>query len=96
MFRASFSPLCNAWLIRRTNEDVRATVLSTTSVSSALGQVGGGPISGAIANGYGIPLGLLSSVAMLVPGVLFFARAIGLRAGATPAPEAGEARASTM
>jgi hypothetical protein len=65
-------------------------------VSSALGQVGGGPISGAIANGYGIPLGLLSSVAMLVPGVLFFARAIGLRAGATPAPEAGEARASTM
>jgi DHA3 family tetracycline resistance protein-like MFS transporter len=96
MFRASFSPLFNAWLIRRTNEDVRATVLSTTSVSSALGQVGGGPISGAIANGYGIPLGLLSSVAMLVPGVLFFTRAIGLRAGATPAPEAGEARASTM
>ena len=95
MFRASFYPLFNAWLIRRTDEGVRATVLSTTSVSSALGQVGGGPISGAIGNVYGIPLGLLSSVAMLVPGTLFFARAVGLRAG-RPAPDAVEARATTV
>jgi DHA3 family tetracycline resistance protein-like MFS transporter len=95
MFRASFYPLFNAWLIRRTDESVRATVLSTTSVSSALGQVGGGPISGAIGNMYGIPLGLLSSVAMLLPGALFFARAVGLRAGA-PAPDAVEARATTV
>ena len=94
MFRASFYPLFNAWLIRRTDASVRATVLSTTSVSSALGQVGGGPISGAIGNVYGIPLGLLSSVAMLLPGTLFFARAVGLRAG-TPAPDAVAARATT-
>ena len=95
MFRASFYPLFNAWLIRRTDASVRATVLSTTSVSSALGQVGGGPISGAIGNVYGIPLGLLSSVAMLLPGTLFFARAVGLRAG-TPAPDAVTARATTV
>jgi DHA3 family tetracycline resistance protein-like MFS transporter len=95
MLRASFYPLFNAWLIRRTDETVRATVLSTTSVASAIGQVGGGPISGAIGNGYGIPLGLLSSVAMLVPGTLFLARAIGLRARAT-APEAVEARVTTV
>lgn len=87
MVRGSFQPLFNAWLIRRTDEQVRATVLSTTSVSSALGQVVGGPISGAIGNGYGIPLALLSSAAMLVPGVLFFARAIGVRPAATPRPE---------
>jgi DHA3 family tetracycline resistance protein-like MFS transporter len=86
MLRASFYPLFSAWLIRRTDEEVRATVLSTTSVASAIGQVGGGPISGAIGNGYGIPLGLLSSVAMLVPGTLFLARAVGLRSRAT-APE---------
>ena len=79
MLRASFYPLFNAWLIRRTDEDVRATVLSTTSVASAIGQVGGGPISGAIGNTYWIPLGLLSSVAMLIPGTLFLARAVGLR-----------------
>jgi DHA3 family tetracycline resistance protein-like MFS transporter len=90
MLRASFDPLFNAWLIRRTDEDVRATVLSTTSVASALGQVGGGPISGAIGNTYGIPLGILSSVTMLVPGTLFLARAVGLRPRAG-APEAAVA-----
>ena len=94
MFRASFSPLFNAWLIQRTDEDVRATVLSTTSVSSALGQVGGGPISGAIGRAYGIPLGLVSSVAMLVPGTLFFARAVGFRAQES-ALEAVDVRATT-
>jgi len=87
MVRGSFQPLFNAWLIRRTDEQVRATVLSTTSVSNALGQVVGGPISGAIGNGYGIPLALLSSAAMLVPGVFFFARAIGVRSAVTPGPE---------
>jgi DHA3 family tetracycline resistance protein-like MFS transporter len=93
MVRASFGPLFNAWLIRRTDQDVRATVLSTTSVSSALGQVGGGPVSGAIGNAYGIPLALLSSAAMLVPGALFFARAVGLH---ERSPEAAEARATNV
>jgi len=95
MLRASFYPLFNAWLIRRTDEDVRATVLSTTSVASAIGQVGGGPISGAIGNSYGIPLGILSSVAMLVPGTLFLARAVGLR-GRAIASDVEEARATTV
>ena len=80
--RASFYPLFNAWLIRRTDEEVRATVLSTTSVSNALGQMGGGPISGAIGNLYGIPAALLSSAVLLLPGAVFFARATGFRAGA--------------
>ena len=82
MVRGSFYPLFNAWLIRRTDEDVRATVLSTTSVSSALGQVVGGPISGAIGNRYGIPLALLSSAFMLVPALGFLARATSGRTAA--------------
>jgi DHA3 family tetracycline resistance protein-like MFS transporter len=93
MIRASFYPLFNAWLIRRTAEDVRATVLSTTSVSNALGQMTGGPVSGVIGNLYGIPGALLSSAALLFPGALFFARAAGLRAGAIRAPDDPEARA---
>jgi MFS family permease len=96
MLRASFYPLFTAWLIRRTDEGVRATVLSTTSVASSIGQVGGGPISGAIGNHYGIPLGLLSSVLMLLPGTLIFARAIGMRTRGTPAAEPVEARATTV
>jgi MFS transporter, DHA3 family, tetracycline resistance protein len=94
MIRASFYPLFNAWLIRRTAEDIRATVLSTTSVSNALGQVTGGPVSGAIGNLHGIPAALLSSAALLFPGALFFARATGLRARATAAPESPEAPAT--
>jgi len=92
MIRASFYPLFNAWLIRRTEEGVRATVLSTTSVANALGQVMGGPISGAIGNLYGIPAALLSSAALLFPGALFFAQANGLRGGAIRAPDNPEAR----
>lgn len=94
MIRASFYPLFNAWLIRRTDQEVRATVLSTTSVANALGQVSGGPVSGAIGNLYGIPAALLSSAALLFPGALFFARATGLRARATSAPESPEPRAT--
>lgn len=92
VIRASFYPLFNAWLIRRTDEEIRATVLSTTSVSNALGQVSGGPVSGAIGNLYGIPAALLSSAALLFPGALFFARATGLRrreADASASPRAG-------
>ena len=90
--RASFYPLFNAWLIRRTDADIRATVLSTTSVSNAIGQVSGGPVSGLIGNLYGIPAALLSSAALLFPGALFFARATGLRrriADAAASPNAG-------
>ena len=96
MLRASFYPLFNAWLIRRTDESLRATLLSTTSVASSVGQVGGGPISGAIGNVYGIPLGLLSSVVMLLPGTFFFARAIGLRARESATPAAAEPRPPAM
>lgn len=77
--RAVLAPLFNAWLIRGTREDVRATVLSTTSVANALGQIGGGPVSGGIGRTYGVPFGLLSSAALLVPAVAFFARAVQRR-----------------
>jgi DHA3 family tetracycline resistance protein-like MFS transporter len=90
MVRGSFQPLFNAWLIRRTDEQVRATVLSTTSVSSALGQVVGGPISGYIGRGYGIPLGLVSSALMLVPGAFFFRRATTRQANARRGPSVSE------
>jgi MFS transporter, DHA3 family, tetracycline resistance protein len=94
MIRASFYPLFNAWLIRRTADDVRATVLSTTSVANALGQMTGGPASGAIGNLYGIPAALLSSAALLLPGALFFARATGLRTRATEAAATSEGGAT--
>ena len=91
MVRGSFEPLFNAWLNRQIDEDVRATVLSTTSVSNALGQVVGGPISGVIGNLFGIPLALLSSAFMLVPAVGFLARATSGRHAAAQRVTAPEA-----
>ena len=79
MIRAAFQPLFNAWLIRRTDESIRATVLSTTSVANALGQIGGGPVAGAIGNAFGIPAALLSTAVMLIPGAAFFARSTAVR-----------------
>lgn len=84
-----FQPIFNAWLIRRTDEEVRATVLSTTSVANALGQVCGGPVSGAIGNALGLPAALLSSAILLVPGAAFFARASARRTAADSADRRG-------
>ena len=92
MVRGSFHPLFTSWLIRRTDEQVRATVLSTTSVSNALGQITGGPVSGVIGKGYGISLGLVSSAVMLAPAVLFFARAVSRSTTQRSAPVSEDAK----
>lgn len=87
ILRASVGPLYRAWLIGRTDPDVRATVLSTTSVANAFGQIGGGPVSGLVGNGLGLRAAELSSAAFLVPAALFFSRAAGrarLRAEEVP------------
>lgn len=90
---ASFWPLFNAWLIRRTDPHVRATVLSVTSMANAFGQVAGGPVSGVIGRVYGMPAALLSTAVLLVPAALFFARATISRMSQGPsAPPAVSAR----
>src|SRR5438046_7507072 len=90
MIRALFYPLFNAWLIRRTANDVRATVLSTTSVANALGQVGAARSRVRSEICTASPAALLSSAALLLPGALFFAQAT-LWASATRALEARSA-----
>lgn len=89
MVRAVFGPLYRSWLIRRTQEGVRATVLSTTSVANALGQVGGGPVTGLIGRSYGIGAAILSTAVLLAPATLFLARATSGR-DRSPEASAGE------
>ena len=88
--RSLVYPLYMTWL-NRTIEDssVRATVISITSQSDAVGQIAVGPGVGAVGSLVSIRAALFAAAALLVP-------ALGLygRAGAGAEPELTEAPAS--
>ncbi len=71
--REGIAPLYTAWVNHRLDSSVRATVLSMSSQVDALGQIGGGPLVGAVALRAGIPAGLLTSAGLLAPVLLLFA-----------------------
>jgi DHA3 family tetracycline resistance protein-like MFS transporter len=77
--RSVISPLYTAWVNHRLDPAVRATVLSASGQVDALGQIAGGPLVGVIAQSGGIPLGLLSSAALLAPVAMLFAGQIRSR-----------------
>ena len=57
--RSLVGPLYNTWLNQQiTDSSVRATVISISGQSNAVGQAAGGPVLGAIGNGFGIPSAL--------------------------------------
>jgi MFS transporter, DHA3 family, tetracycline resistance protein len=68
-------PLYNAWLNQNLNPKVRATVLSFSSQVDALGQSLGGPVVGAIGNGFGLRAALTMSGLLLMPVSLLYGRA---------------------
>jgi DHA3 family tetracycline resistance protein-like MFS transporter len=86
--RRLLSPLYNAWLNRQiTDSSVRATVLSISGQANAVGQATGGPVLGAVGNGFGIPAALAGGALFLLPALGLYARA--LRHGGTE-PELAE------
>ena len=62
-------PRIDAWIVRNTPDDVRATVFSTLSQGDALGQAFGGPVLGVIATWVSLRAAILASALMLLPGV---------------------------
>jgi DHA3 family tetracycline resistance protein-like MFS transporter len=71
--RSVISPLHTAWLNQRVDDSqVRATVFSANSLVDAMGQVGGGPVLGAIGN-YSLRAAFLASALFLSP-VLYLLR----------------------
>jgi predicted MFS family arabinose efflux permease len=75
--RSLLSPLYNTWLNQQiTDSSVRATVLSISGQSNAVGQAAGGPLIGAIGNGFGIPAALAAGALMVVPALGLYARAL--------------------
>jgi DHA3 family tetracycline resistance protein-like MFS transporter len=75
--RSIASPVEQTWLNEQiTDSSVRATVISMTGQSDAIGQVAGGPGLGGIATVFGLRAGLLSGGLLLAPALWLYGRAI--------------------
>jgi DHA3 family tetracycline resistance protein-like MFS transporter len=70
-------PLFDTWLNEQiTDSSVRATVISLTGQSNAIGQSAGGPVLGVVGNVWGIRAALVGGAAAIAPALGLFARAI--------------------
>jgi MFS transporter, DHA3 family, tetracycline resistance protein len=75
--RSVAGPVESTWLNEQiTDSSVRATVISITGQSDAIGQVAGGPALGGIATVFGLRAGLLSGGVLLAPALWLYGRAI--------------------
>ena len=88
-------PLEMTWINRQiTDSSVRATVLSITGQSDAIGQAAGGPALGVVGNVWGIRAALVAGAALLAPALGLYGRALAHR-GVEPELEALPAPAET-
>ena len=69
------APLTTAWVNRRLDPDVRATVLSLSSQVDSFGQIAGGPVIGWLADVLSVPLAISVSALSLTPALGLIARA---------------------
>jgi DHA3 family tetracycline resistance protein-like MFS transporter len=70
-------PLYTSWLNAQiTDSSVRATVLSISGQSDAIGQAGGGPVLGVIGNVWGIRAALATGALVIGPALALYGRAI--------------------
>jgi DHA3 family tetracycline resistance protein-like MFS transporter len=72
MLRNLNGPLYTAWVNQRLDSQVRATVISMSSLVDALGQIVAGPLVGLLAVETSLQNGLLASAALLAPVLLIF------------------------
>jgi hypothetical protein len=70
-------PLFDTWLNAQiTDSSVRATVISLTGQSNAVGQAAGGPVLGVVGNVWGIRAALAAGAVAIGPALGLFGRAI--------------------
>ncbi|HEY8601545.1 MAG TPA: hypothetical protein VIL85_24170, partial [Thermomicrobiales bacterium] len=84
--RTTIGPVMTAWINGQLTSGTRATVLSMTSQSDALGQIAGGPILGWVGNAYSIRAAITTSGLLLAPAVIFILSALRRPAAAVPLP----------
>ena len=80
--RTTIGPIMTAWINGQLAPGTRATVLSMTAQSDALGQIAGGPILGWVGSAYSIRAAITTSGILLAPAILFILSALR-----RPAPE---------
>jgi MFS transporter, DHA3 family, tetracycline resistance protein len=83
LVRRVAEPVYLTWLNEGLDPSVRATVISMSSQSGALGEASAGPVIGAIGNAFGVRQALTAAALTLSPTLLLYARAIR-RGGAEP------------
>jgi DHA3 family tetracycline resistance protein-like MFS transporter len=74
--RTLIDPMYTAWVNRRLDSHVRATVISMSSQVDALGQVAGGPVVGVIGNLLSVKAAISFSGLILSPVLGLYARFI--------------------
>jgi MFS transporter, DHA3 family, tetracycline resistance protein len=75
--RSLAGPVYDTWLNQNIpDSSVRATVISITNQSDAIGQTAGGPALGAIGTVFSIRAALVSGALVLAPALALFARAV--------------------
>jgi len=70
------APFFSAWLNQNTESRVRATVNSVVGQADAIGQVGGGPMIGALGVVASLRAALASSAVLLLPALALYAHAL--------------------
>jgi len=75
-FRIASEPLYMAWLNQYLEPRVRATVISLSGQSNALGQIAFGPAVGVIGTIYSLRAALTTAGLLLVPVSLIYARTL--------------------
>lgn len=75
LLRSLSGPLYETWLTVSIPQRVRATVISMTGQSDAIGQVVGGPVIGWIGTAVSIRAALVTSALLLSPALLLYAKA---------------------
>lgn len=82
--RPALSALLNGWLVGVVPSHVRATTFSVAEMSNAVGQMGGGPVIGAVATARSIGVGLQAAAVAALPVIALVDRARRHLAGVDP------------
>tara|TARA_R110002072_G_scaffold1780_9_gene14738 strand:+ start:17454 stop:18617 length:1164 start_codon:yes stop_codon:yes gene_type:complete len=76
ILRTIKGPLTTIWLNQNLKSSTRATVFSIQAQADGIGQVGGGPVLGAIGKFYSIKAALIVATFALVPAILLYRSAL--------------------
>ncbi|MGX2993163.1 MFS transporter [Streptomyces sp. JNUCC 64] len=82
--RPAYAPLLNAWLVERTEERARATMLSAKDMFDSAGQFAGGPAVGYVGSAVSLRAALATAAAALAPAVALLAHAVSRRPAGPP------------